>query len=120
MIHTPHLLPTSYDIANYWHQCPPKRMVAREGFLKVPEKGGMELNAEPCRFVSLCSLLQGAIGEEPHVRAACLSYVPSKLEEDPTLEPPVSTALAAGVPSSGIQFCLLPLLVIKSASPCIP
>lgn len=69
---------------------------------------------------SLCSLLQGAFGKELPARLACLSSAPSKLEEDPTSEPPVSTALAAGVPASGIQFCLLPLLVIKSASPCIP
>lgn len=43
----------------------------------------MELSADSSQFISLCSLLQGAIGEELHAKVTCLSSAPSKMELDP-------------------------------------
>lgn len=94
------LLPNSYDMTSYCQKSPPmKMMIAMKGDIEALDEGGVELNADPSQFISLCSLLQGAIGEELHAKVACLSSAPSKLEGDPTLEPP---ALAAVIPSFGI------------------
>jgi len=43
----------------------------------------VELSADSSQFISLFSLLQGAIGEELHAKVACLSSAPSKMELDP-------------------------------------
>jgi hypothetical protein len=59
-------------------------MIAKEGDRVVSDKGWVELNADPSQFISLCSLLQGAIGEELHAKVTCLSSAPSKMELDPT------------------------------------
>lgn len=58
-------------------------MIAKEGDRVVSDKGRVELSADSSRFLSLCSLLQGAIGEEFHAKVACLSSAPSKMEPDP-------------------------------------
>lgn len=80
----------------------------------------VELCADFRQFKPLCSLLQGAAGEEFHAKAACLSSAPSKVEPDPTQEPPAFTALAAHTPPFGTQFCPQPLLAIKLGFHSIP
>lgn len=53
-------------------------MMAEEGDRGTADKGGVE----PV-YISLCFLLQGAIGEELDAKVACLSSAPSKMELDP-------------------------------------
>lgn len=92
-------------------------MVAKEEERVVSDKGWVELSADSSQFISLCSLLQGAIGEELHAKVACLSSAPSKMALDPTWNLLPSQPWLLMSPSFGIQFCPQSLLVIKSGFP---